>query len=119
MVVALKQYCLSFPGVQETLIGEHSFYYKIADKTFAILDDVELEAKLTVKVDVAEAELLRATDERIMPGYHINKEHWNTVYINYFSGEQLIGWVAGAYNLVHQGLTRRQQARLAESIHLI
>lgn len=51
-------------------------------KWFALLIEVRGELYLNVKTDPNYSELLRSSYDYIIPAYHMNKEHWNTVIIN-------------------------------------
>lgn len=65
--------------------GEKSLVYKIGraedgkGKFFAIIEDGSRPTKLSLKCDPQLAEVLRDTYETVVPGYHLNKKHWNTI----------------------------------------
>lgn len=74
-----RQLCLAKPGVtEETPFGPETLVYKVAGKIFALtgLDTFE---SVNLKCDPERAVELRETHDGIMPGYHMNKKHWNTV----------------------------------------
>lgn len=51
-------------------------------KWFALLMEVRGELYLNVKTDSNYSELLRSSYDYIIPAYHMNKEHWNTIIIS-------------------------------------
>jgi len=76
----LRDQCLSFAGAEETFpFGPLTSVFKVAGKMFALsqLDSESLSVSL--KCEPALAEALRAAHSAVIPGYHLNKRHWNTV----------------------------------------
>lgn len=60
--------------------GEGVAVYKTADgKLFAIIAEGSDPLKVSLKCDPQLAETLRERYESVMPGYHLNKKHWNTI----------------------------------------
>jgi predicted DNA-binding protein (MmcQ/YjbR family) len=79
----LRDHCLSFPGTEETFpFGPKTSVFKVAGKMFALsqLDADSLRVSLKCEPQLAEA--LRAAYAAVIPGYHLNKRHWNTVIID-------------------------------------
>lgn len=79
----LHDYLMSMPGaVLDYPFGEHVAVYKLGDekgKMFAILAEDTKPVRLSLKCDPQLAEVLREKYETILPGYHLNKRHWNTI----------------------------------------
>ncbi len=74
-----RQLCLHKPGVsEETPFGPHTLVFKVGGKIFA-LADLNLFDSVNLKCDPERAVELREYHEGIIPGYHMNKKHWNTV----------------------------------------
>jgi predicted DNA-binding protein (MmcQ/YjbR family) len=80
----LLDYCLTYPSVYEdypfdetTALVRHSGNKKM----FALVDFHNGRLQITLKCDPIKADFLRSIFESVTPGYHMNKEHWNTVYI--------------------------------------
>ncbi len=76
-----RSYCLGLKGVEETLpFGPDTLVFKVMGKMFALtgLDDDDFRVNL--KCDPEWAIELRARYPDIIPGWHMNKKHWNTVY---------------------------------------
>jgi len=110
-----RDYCLSKKGVNESLpFGPESLVLKLMGKIFTIasLDEVPLRANL--KCDPERAiDLREEYPENILPGYHMNKKHWNTLVLDGSLQKTLIfELVDHSYNLIHQGLTRKLKEEL-------
>src|SRR3954453_15044544 len=79
----LHDLCLSFHGAEETFpFGPETSVFKVAGKMFALsqLDADSLRVSLKCEPELAEA--LRGAHAAVLPGYHLNKRHWNTVVID-------------------------------------
>lgn len=73
-------YCGSRPGASACRpFGPEPLVFKAAGKMFALLGDREGQAAVSLKADPDRSALLRRSFSAITPGYHLNKEHWNTV----------------------------------------
>jgi predicted DNA-binding protein (MmcQ/YjbR family) len=79
----IRGLCLEFPGSTETFpFGPQTSVFKVADKMFALCRLAERPLRLSLKCEPPLAEQLRATHAAVVPGYHLNKRHWNTVIID-------------------------------------
>jgi predicted DNA-binding protein (MmcQ/YjbR family) len=111
---ALRDYCLSLTGASETFpFGPKVSVFKVSGKMFAlsILDQVPLRISLKCEPDLAEQ--LRATHAAVLPGYHLNKRHWNTVTIDGSLTDQMItDMIEDSYDLVVSALPRSRQEAL-------
>lgn len=91
--------------------------FKIDKKMFATLGE-ELEgtqriARMNLKCDPQEAVILRDIFEAVIPGYHMNKTHWNTVILdNSIPQGELERMIDASYALVVGSLTRKRQQAL-------
>ncbi len=77
----LRKLCLSFPGAYEDFpFGPETSVFKVEKKLFAIsaLDASPLNVSVKCEPELAE-ELRGSYPGSIVPGYHLNKRHWNTV----------------------------------------
>jgi predicted DNA-binding protein (MmcQ/YjbR family) len=79
----LRDHCLSFAGAEETFpFGPRTSVFKVAGKMFA-LSQLDAESlRVSVKCEPELAEALRGANPAVLPGYHLNKRHWNTVIID-------------------------------------
>lgn len=82
----LEEYLLSFPNTWlDFPFGEDASVYKVGDKAagegklFAIIANNSNPLRLSLKCDPQLAEILREKYESVVPGYHLNKKHWNTI----------------------------------------
>ena len=76
------------------------------------LEDFEL---INLKCDPEEAILLREKYTDVIPGYYMNKKHWNSVKTNGKISDKLIEeWIKNSYNLVVAGLPKKLQNELNE-----
>lgn len=109
-----REYCLSKPGVEETLpFGPDTLVFKVMGKMFALtgLDDPEFTANL--KCDPDRTVELRAEYPEIIPGWHMNKRHWNTVHFEGALEEDLLReLIDHSYDLVVAGLPKRDREAL-------
>jgi predicted DNA-binding protein (MmcQ/YjbR family) len=79
----LRDYCLSFPGAEETFpFGPRTSVFKVAGKMFALSELAADSLRVSLKCEPELAEALRQAHPAVLPGYHLNKRHWNTVAID-------------------------------------
>jgi predicted DNA-binding protein (MmcQ/YjbR family) len=79
----LRDYCLAKPGVEESLpFGPDNLVFKVNNKMFLLASLDESPLRFNAKCDPEKAIQLREDYPCILPGYHMNKKHWNTVIID-------------------------------------
>ncbi|HEX8227299.1 MAG TPA: MmcQ/YjbR family DNA-binding protein [Candidatus Saccharimonadales bacterium] len=79
----VEEYILSMPNaVREYPFGTDVAVYKTGDKMFALIAEGSDPVRLSLKCDPQLAQLLREKYETVMPGYHLNKKHWNTLVLS-------------------------------------
>lgn len=113
----LRALCLRLKQTEETFpFGEDTSVFKVMGKMFALMpryaspDDVWI----SLKCDPIEAQLLRQTYADVQPGYHLNKEHWNSVKVNgSIPDAEIEHMIAESYRLVVAKLSKKEQAHLA------
>jgi len=114
----LRTFCLSFNAtVEDFPFTPETSVFKVLGKLFAL---TRLDARpLTVnlKCDPDDAVRLRGEYEGlIIPGYHMNKRHWNTVTVDGELPDRLVReLVEDSYDLVVAGLPRSERLRLDRS----
>ena len=75
----IREYCISRPGATEGFpFGDDTLVFKVEGKIFALVN-LEGETHLNLKCDPERAIALREEYDSIIPGYHMNKKHWNTI----------------------------------------
>lgn len=111
----LREYCLSLKGVKETFpFDENTLVFKVMDKMFA-LTDLSGEFWVNLKCDPEKAIRLREEYPAVTPGYHMNKNHWNTVTIDGTVDDILIKeWISESYEIVVKNLSKKQQKELQD-----
>ncbi|MGH2970367.1 MAG: MmcQ/YjbR family DNA-binding protein [Solirubrobacteraceae bacterium] len=111
---ALRRLCLSFPGaVEEFPFGPETSVFKVAGKLFALGPLGANELRISLKCEPDLAVRLRATYPAIIPGYHLNKRHWNTVSLDGSLPASFVrDLVEDSYDLVVSALPKRVQAEL-------
>ncbi len=76
----LRSWCLARPGAEETFpFSPGTSVFKVAAKIFAISALGARPLEVSLKCEPELGELLRATYDSIVPGYHLNKRHWITI----------------------------------------
>lgn len=77
---AVEDYILSMPNARlDYPFGEGVAVYKVGDKMFALIAEAKRPVNLSLKADPELSKILRENYETVMPGYHLNKKHWNTL----------------------------------------
>ena len=109
-------YMLSLPGaVEERPFTPEIPVYKVMGKMFAYVSPDESPPQFTIKLDPLHGQLLRATYDAVRPGYHMNKDHWNTVLLDgSIPEEELLTWIDESYELVVDGLPVRLRRALED-----
>lgn len=112
---SLRDYCLALPGVTEELpFGPDTLVFKVMGKVFLLTGLDSAEFSFNVKCDPEKAEELRSQFSDVLPGYHMNKKHWNTVQVTgSIPNELLISFVRDSYDLVVKSLTKTLKQELA------
>lgn len=112
---ALREICLALKGATEDFpFGVDVAVFKVVGKMFALLP-VDEPASISLKCDPNLAIVLRETYPQVTPGYHLNKQHWNSVLIEGMPSDEVREMIEHSYQLVVRGLTKAQRAQLASS----
>jgi predicted DNA-binding protein (MmcQ/YjbR family) len=111
----LRAHCLSFRGTEETFpFGPETSVFKVATKMFALSRLAETPLRVSLKCEPALAEQLRQAHAAVIPGYHLNKRHWNTVIIDGSLPVEMVGdMLEDSYDLVVSRLPKVRQRALA------
>jgi predicted DNA-binding protein (MmcQ/YjbR family) len=111
----LRAFCLSFnETVEDFPFRPEISVFKVLGKLFAL---TALDARpLTVNLKCDPDDAVRLRGEHpglIVPGYHMNKRHWNTVTVDGGLPDQLVReLIEDSYDLVVAGLPRAERLRL-------
>jgi predicted DNA-binding protein (MmcQ/YjbR family) len=110
----LRALCLGFPGAgEERPFGPITTAFKVAGRIFALSALEEELVRVSLKCEPELAEQLRISYPTIVPGYHLNKRHWNTITLDGSLSDQLVhDLVEDSYDLVVAGLPKRVRDEL-------
>lgn len=99
---SVEKFLLSMPGARlDYPFGENTAVYKVNDKMFALVTERKLPVQISLKCDPVLAETLREKYETVMPGYHLNKKHWNTILLTgQLNWEEVKDLIRHSYDLV-------------------
>lgn len=102
----VEKYLLSLPDAKlDYPFGKEVAVYKVKDKMFALVAEKSDPLRLSLKCDPQLAETLRARYETVMPGYHLNKKHWNTIVLTgQLNWQEIKDLINHSYQLVSQRL---------------
>ena len=107
--------CL-WPGVTKDFKAEWNWTrYMVGGKLFCALchDDAGRDVYITVKLEPLRGEFLRGQFTDVIPGYYMNKTHWNSVRVQGELPEDILrGMLEESYRLVAAGLPKKQRAAL-------
>lgn len=108
------EYFLSKQGAEETTpFGPDVLVYKVGGKAFALTMPDKFPSRINLKCDPDRAVELRDQYEAILPGYHMNKRHWNTVILDGTVPTALIReMIDMSHELVVASLTKAERAKL-------
>jgi len=109
----LREYCIRKKAVEETFpFDNDTLVFKLAGKAFA-LTSLAKPVSVNLKCDPEKAIELRHEYHAVLPGWRMNKKHWNTVMFNEdMNDKEIIEWVEHSYNLVLEGLSKNERSIL-------
>ena len=101
----LRMYMLDKKGVtEEEPFGPDTLVFKVMGKMFALIGRQDLPLRVNLKCDPELALTLREQYEAVIPGYHMNKKHWNTIILDgSIPVDETFGMIDHSYNLVVKG----------------
>ena len=111
-----RSYLIGKPEAKEDIpFGPDVLVIKIRGKMFATLSEaVGKPARMNLKCDPEEALILRDIFAAVLPGYHMNKRHWNTVVLDgSIPNSEVERMIDNSYRLVVKGLPKAARTSLA------
>ena len=111
----LREYCLAKAEVTEGLpFGPNALVFKVAGKMFALATmEADPHFRVNLKCDPERAAEMREQHEAILPGYHMNKQHWNTVVLDGTLPDSFVKeLVDHSYDLVVASLPKKTRVAL-------
>jgi len=111
---SIRKYCLDKKSVKESFpFGDSTLVFKVSGKIFllAALDDHPLQ--FNVKCDPEKALDLRESYAAVIPAFHMNKKHWNTIIVDgTLSSGQIREMIDESYTLVVRSLPLKERKKL-------
>jgi predicted DNA-binding protein (MmcQ/YjbR family) len=114
----IKKYLSSKPeALEDYPFGEDVVVFKVKNKMFALLARQEGTLRVNLKCDPEQAFILRDIFTAVIPGYHMNKKHWNTVILDgSIAHGEIERMIDHSYSLVVKGLPKKVRQTL-ELVH--
>lgn len=112
---AIRDYCLLKKGTTESFpFGETTLVFKVMEKLYALVSLDNDPLRVNLKCDPEYAIQLREENDAIIPGYHMNKKHWNSLMIDGRISDRLIKeLIDHSYELVVKKLKKADRDFLA------
>jgi predicted DNA-binding protein (MmcQ/YjbR family) len=106
---SFREYCLEKKAVTESFpFDESTLVFKVAGKMFALTSLDNPEFSVNLKCNPEWSLELRERYPSIIPGFHMNKKHWNTVIVDGSFGMDLFNeLIDHSYDLVVKSLTKK------------
>jgi len=100
-IETVRDYCLSKSGATESFpFGDDTLVFKVGGKIF-VLANLEGDLTLNLKCDPSLALELRERYSSVIPGFHMNKKHWNTILLDgSIPDKEVLSWIDHSYELV-------------------
>ena len=110
----IKAYCLAKPGSSAGYpFGEGTLVFKVLDRMYALCSEDERPLRINLKCDPDDALALRAQYSAIIPGYHMNKKHWNSLIMDGSLQDSLVfELIDHSYQLVISKMSQAKQRKL-------
>ena len=114
---SLEKYLLSKKGsVKEFPFDKTTAVFKVMNKMFALISTEVDPLRMNLKCEPSDVEILRSMFKSVIPGFHMNKKHWNSVIMDgTVPKDDLTRMIDDSYKLVVQGLKKTDKLKLDES----
>jgi predicted DNA-binding protein (MmcQ/YjbR family) len=112
----IRKYCLEKKYTTEEFpFGETTLVFKVAGKMFLLIGLDNLPLQFNVKCDPDLAQELREAYSSVIPAFHMNKKHWNTIIINgQLNSRQIREMIDASYDLVVNALPLKERKKLGK-----
>ncbi|MFA6508166.1 MAG: MmcQ/YjbR family DNA-binding protein [Treponemataceae bacterium] len=110
----LRYFCLSLPNTTSDFpFDEVTEVFRIHGKIFALCTENQpLSLKINLKCDPDLAADLRKTYTDVVPGWHMNHQHWNTVTVNGTIPDEKLRWmIQHSYECVQAGMPKKLRGK--------
>ena len=111
---SLRAYLLKKKGASENFpFGPEVMVFKVEGKMFVLVFLEDSPLSMNLKCDPDLAMHLREFYKAVQPGYHMNKKHWNTIYLDgSVPDDEILAMINDSYDLVVKGLKKEDRLRL-------
>jgi predicted DNA-binding protein (MmcQ/YjbR family) len=111
---AIRKYCLEKKNSKESFpFGDTTLVFKVSGKIFLLIALDNLPLQFNVKCDPDLAVELRESYSSVIPAFHMNKTHWNSVIVNgQLTGKQIREMIDASYALVVKTLPLKERKKL-------
>jgi predicted DNA-binding protein (MmcQ/YjbR family) len=110
----IRKYCLEKKNTTESFpFGESTLVFKVSGKMFLLMSLDSLPLQFNVKCDPELAEELREAYSSVIPAFHMNKKHWNTIILDgQISTKKILEMIDASYLLVIKSLPLKERKKL-------
>jgi predicted DNA-binding protein (MmcQ/YjbR family) len=110
----IRKYCLEKKNTTESFpFGESTLVFKVSGKIFLLMSLDSIPLQFNVKCDPEIAEELRETYSSVIPAYHMNKKHWNSILLDgQISSKKIREMIDLSYRLVVKSLPLKERKKL-------
>lgn len=110
----VREYALTLPHTTEDIpYGPDCVVFRIAGKIFLHIALESSPARIAIKLRPEFGESLREQYEFVRPAFHMNKVHWNDVFVENTVDDAFIKeWIRQSYDIVYSKLPRRTKEQL-------
>ncbi len=102
-----RNFALSFKGATEELFAENWIVFRIGGKWFMLMRLDVTDPRISVKLPPEKSIMLREENNGVRPAYHMNKTHWNDLYLDLLSDSLVKECIAESYHLVLSRLPKK------------
>src|ERR1700686_5357900 len=113
----IRKYCLEKKSTKESFpFGESTLVFKVSGKIFLLMSLDNLPLQFNVKCDPEKAEELREEYSSVIPAFHMNKKHWNTIILNgQLTAKQIWEMIDESYALVVRSFPLKERKKLGKN----
>jgi predicted DNA-binding protein (MmcQ/YjbR family) len=110
----IRRYCMEKNSTTESFpFGESTLVFKVSGKIFLLIGLDNHPLQFNIKCDPEKAEELREEYSSVIPAFHMNKKHWNTIILNgQINGRQIREMIDASYELVVRSLPLKERKKL-------
>ncbi|HTB26577.1 MAG TPA: MmcQ/YjbR family DNA-binding protein [Puia sp.] len=111
---SIRKYCLGKKSAKESFpFGETTLVFKVTGKIFLLMSLDSIPLQFNVKCDPEKAEELREAYSSVIPAFHMNKKHWNTIILDgQVNAKQIREMIDDSYALVVRSLPLKERKKL-------